>query len=120
MKNLKMYKRALAILTASTLVLMNGCGKSEDEKKEPKIESCKHVTIYFEEEPVTFKECEGYIVDSYTVYKEGCLSYNIYKDNKLIIKNGYSNQYNEYEVYHEYADEIIKNESVEKSKIKIK
>ena len=71
MKNLKVYRKAFAILTVSTLVLMTGCGKSEDKKKEPKIEPCEHLTIYFEDQPITFKECEGYELDTYAGASSG-------------------------------------------------
>ena len=116
MKNLKIYKRALAILTASTLVLMTGCGKSEDKKKEPKIEPCEHLTIYFEDQPITFKECEGYELDTYAGASSGVLDYDIKKDGHILIENGETNDYNSYKVYHEYADEIINNESIQKVK----
>ena len=119
MKNLKIYKRAIAILTASTLILMSGCSKQTEEtkKEKTKTEPCKHITIYFEDEPITFKECEGYQFEETTTgQRSGRLMYTIKKGDKIIIKDGYTNQYNEYGVYHEYADEIIENESVQKAK----
>ena len=123
MKNLKIYKRALAVLTASTMVLLTGCmgnssKKSEEVKKEEqKIETesevCKHLTIYFEDQPITFKECEGYYIDD--SFGSGTLCYDIYKDDELIL-DGITNQYNIYDVYHDLADEIIEEESVQKVK----
>ena len=118
MKNLKIYKRTIAILTASTLILMSGCSKQTEEakKEKTKTEPCKHVTIYFEDKPVTFKECEGYELYANIGGYSGELSYDIKKDGQTLIKNGETNDYNSYEVYHVYADEIIDNESVQKAK----
>lgn len=117
MKNLKVYKRVLAILTASTLVLMSSCSKSNKEPKKEEPKACKHLVVYFEDQPITFKECEGYSFGTTALYGYNSdLEYSIYKDGKNIIYDGSTNQFNFYEVYHEYADEIIDNESVQKAK----
>ena len=59
MKNLKVYKRALALITATSILLLSGCSdEKKDENKEKKL--CQHTTIYFEDQPITIKECENY------------------------------------------------------------
>ena len=64
-------------------------------------EPCRHLTVYFEDKLVTFKQCEGYDVDYSFSY--GRLIYTIEKEDT-------TNQFNKYEVYHNIADELIDEE----------
>lgn len=102
----------------ASFLLLTGCmGSSNDvTDKETKEKSCKHLTIYFADKPITFKECEGYDIDAWDSTKGGELHYDIKKDGNKIISSGYTNDYNLYEVYHSITDELISNESVQKVK----
>ena len=110
MKNLKIYKSALALLTATSLLLLCGCNGKKNEKG---TESCSHLTVYFDDNPVTFKECEGYEIDYR--FSEGRLIYEIQKDDTRIL-DGSTNEFNKYEVYHNETDALIDEESVQKSR----
>ena len=121
MKNLKVYKRVLSLLTASSLVLLCGCSfKSNTNNAETlnqiKTETCTHLTVYFEDEPITFKECEGYKINSEVVLEGGYLKYNILKDDTAIISSGRTTRFNRYVVDHEISDKIFNNESIQKLK----
>ena len=115
MKNLKIYKSALALLTATSILLLCGCSSSNEERKKSKEESCTHLTIYFENTPITFKECEGYDISTTGHGSSSEITYTIKKDNSTII-SGTTTMYNEYYVYHSVADELINQESIQKSK----
>ena len=110
MKNLKIYKSALALLTATSILLLCGCNSS---KKDNKNDSCRHLTVYFEDSPVTFKECEGYEIGE--VYSYGRLLYEVKKENQTFLSGG-TNQFNIYKVNHDTCDELINEESVQKTK----
>ena len=118
MKELKVYKKALAILAASSLTLLCGCSVESNspektEKRTP--DYCKHLTVYFEDTPVTFKECEGYriSIDRHTNSSE--IGYSILK-NDVDLFSGTTTIYNQYLVNHAVDDEIINEESVQKVK----
>ena len=115
MKNLKIYKSALAILTATSILLLCGCNSSKKENKENKETSCTHLTVYFEDKPVTFKECEGYDISTSMHGSSSEISYTIKKDNLKII-SGNTAIYNKYHIYHNVVDELINEESAQKSK----
>lgn len=119
MKNLKIYKSALAILTATSILLLNGCSTSknnEENKSETKglNNHCSHLTVYFEEGPITFKECDGYEISA--AIKQSYLRYDIQKDEQEIISKGYTSNYSYNIVDHSVTDEIIDIESIQKSK----
>lgn len=59
MKNLKIYKKSLAILSAVSLVLFSGCSetKTKENKEVKKEKSCEHLVEYFKDEPIIFEEC---------------------------------------------------------------
>ena len=117
MKNLKIYKSAIALLTATSILLLSGCsGSSDDNAKESKEKPCTHLTVYFGDQPITFKECEGYVIDAWDSSKGGELHYDIERDEHKLISNGFTNDYNLYDVYHSNADELIDEESVQKSR----
>lgn len=115
MKNLKIYKSALALVTATSILLLCGCQSSKKENQERKEKPCTHLTVYFEDSPVTFKECEGYDISTTFHGSSSEVSYNIKKDNFKII-TGITALYNDYHVYHSVADEILNQESIKKSK----
>ena len=115
MKNFKIYKSVLAIFTSASILLLSGCSGDSNNKEKVKSQSCKHLTIYFEDEPITFKECDGYEIN---VDREGYsseINYKIKKENKTIF-GGITTNYNSYSVYHDLADDIIENEAIQKVK----
>lgn len=117
MKNLKIYKSALAILTATSILLLSGCSgeNKKDENKEKKL--CQHITIYFEDKPITIKECENYgEYDVSTFLRTNSrLEYSIKKDENVII-SGVTSMYNISNVDHENNIEIFDNEVTQKTK----
>jgi hypothetical protein len=118
MKNFKIYKSALALITSASILLLSGCSsntKKEEKKEQPKNEYCHHLTIYFEDEPITFKQCEGYEISASTPVYSGECSYSIYKDKEKVL-SGTTSVYNEYFVYHNVADNIIENKAIQKVK----
>ena len=115
MKNFKIYKSALAIIGSASILLLSGCGSNTNKEEKAKSQPCKHLTVYFEDEPITFKECEGYDV---SIEREGYSSeiqYKIKKDSETLF-NGITTNYNSYSVYHNVADDIIENEAIQKVK----
>jgi len=114
MKNFKIYKSVLAILTSASILLLSGCSgdsNKEEKKAETTNKTCKHLTIYFEDEPVTFKECDGYSIG--TTRDLYYVDYQILKDNEKILE-GETQIENLYYINHNLADEIIENESIQK------
>ena len=129
MKKLNIYKSALAVLSLSSIALFSGCSLNSADAQESTPDqtnsqtnvntsqtSCGHLTVYFDNQPITFKECEGYDLYVHTYQTSGQLYYDVFKDDKKIIVDGITSLANYYEVYHEVADEIIDNESVQKVK----
>ena len=117
MKNLKIYKSALTLVTATTaILLLSGCTSSNNNgNNNNKEKSCTHLTVYFQDTPVTFKECEGYDISVSRHGQSSEIDYKIVKNDMNII-SGITTIYNTYEVYHNVADELIDEESVQKSK----
>ena len=101
MKKIKIYKSALAILTATTISLFSGCTDKNIKKSE---NACMHLTVYFEDKPITFKECEGY--DIYTSNNDGMLKYRISRNGEKIVYDGWTNSFHYCEVNHKY-DSLI-------------
>ena len=64
---------------------------------------------------MTFKECEGYDIASTTTTYSSEAYYSIKKDNETVI-SGSTTMYNEFYVYHGVADELLNQESIQKSK----
>ena len=114
MKNFKIYKSVLAIFTSASILLLSGCSGDSNNKEKVKSQSCKHLTIYFEDEPITFKECDGYEIHVGRVVSSE-INYKIKKENKTIF-GGITTNYNSYSVYHDLADDIIENEAIQKVK----
>lgn len=115
MKNLKVYQKAIAIVAAGSIILLSGCSsKQTDDKKETKL--CSHLTVYFEDTPITFKECEGYEISYDARLDGGIVRYNISKDGEIIISHGRTTKANKYLVNHDVTDEIIDEKSVQKTK----
>lgn len=115
MKKAKFYKSALSLLTATSILLMSGCtgGKRNQEQQEQQ-ECCAHLTIYFDNEAITFKECDGYDI-AYKGYGGGTINYTIKKGNEELIF-GDTSQYNGYYVYHDVADGELDSEAIQKTR----
>lgn len=114
MRKNKFYKKAFSLLAATTITLFSGCtGASNNENRNDDNQKCEHLTVYFEDEAVTFKECEGY--DIYVANHSGMLNYSVSLDGKKIIEDGWTNQFNYYEINHK-CDEVIETSSVQKVK----
>ena len=125
MKNLTFYKSVVAFVTIGTMTLFSGCSSntsntnvSTDEntyQEEKYDEGCNHLIVYFGNESVTFKECEGFKITSSSGATSGRCSYDIKKDGKTVF-TGITNQYNDYIVNHNIADQLFENESIQKVK----
>ena len=78
---------------------------------------CKHVTIYFEDQSLTIKDCEDYgEYDVSTFLRTNSrLEYSIKKDKKTII-SGVTSSYNIYEIDHKKETEFINPETSQKIK----
>ena len=114
MKNLKIFQSATALFAAGSILLLSGCSSEQaDDKKETKL--CSHLTVYFEDTPITFKECEGYVISYDARLDGGIVKYNISKDGEIIISHGRTTVANKYLVNHDVADEIIDEESIQKT-----
>lgn len=115
MKNFKIYKSVLAIITSASILLLSGCSSNTKKEEKVKSEPCRHLTVYFEDEPVTFKECEGYDVSIEREVYSSEIQYKIKKDSGIVF-NGITPNYNSYSVYHDLDDELVENESIQKVK----
>ena len=109
--NKNISKKTLALMTICSLTLLNGCTKEDKEELSKlfvntinKPKGCEHLTILFQDETITFKECDGYSISSY--YNENHdLNYSIYLDG-TIITDGTTTFYNKYNVYHEDIEKL--------------
>lgn len=109
MKKIKFYKSALSLLTTTSILLMSGCTGGKLPEK------CIHVTVYFENEAVTFKECDGYDISYEYGKKSGKLIYTVSIQGDVLI-SGVTPQYNVYDVYHDIADEQLNIQPIQKIK----
>lgn len=125
-KNLKinkyLNKKTLTLLTIGSLSLLSGCTMEEQGELSQlfidvldRLNGCTHLTVFFQNETITFKECEGYSISSYFTGNNE-LNYSIYL-NEILIIDGKTTFYNKYDVYHENIENI---EDLEKEKILIK
>lgn len=104
MKNLKIYKRVLALTTAVGITLFSGCSSSNQQKKNEEVNStCHHMIVEFGGQPVIFRECEGY--DVYAEYTSYAMYYEVYEDGNIII-DGNSKNGHDYVANHEDIFEI--------------
>ena len=118
MSNFKVYKKAIAVLTAGTLVLFSGCTaktNNSEANTKPDTKGCIHLTVYFEDKPITFKECDGYEIYIETNYQNSRLYYEIEKDSKLIL-DGVTLNYNAVAIDHDVVDKNFYNEVLKKSR----
>ena len=115
MNNLKIYKSALAVLAASSILLLCGCSNSKEENKKNDEKPCTHLTIYFENSPITFKECEGYNISTTGHGSSSEITYTIKKDDLKIV-TGTTAIYNKYYIYHSIVDELLNQEPIQKVK----
>lgn len=121
MKNLKIFQRATALFAAGSILLLSGCSSKQttnttaaQNKEIP--EYCTHLTVYFEDTPITFKECEGYKVFYSSRVDSGLVSYSVTKDDTTVIESGRTSNFNIYSVNHDAVDQIIDEDSVQKTK----
>lgn len=112
MKKNKIYKRVFALLSATTISLFSGCS---DKNVKTNKDACIHLTIYFEDTPITFKECDNF--DIYTENNDGMLYYKISNVGDKIIYKGITNNFNYCEFNHKY-DSLIYELSKQKKLIK--
>lgn len=104
MKNLKIYKKAIALTTIVGITLFSGCSSSNQQKNNGEVNSvCHHMIVEFGDQPVIFRECDGYDIEYYN-YK-GDITYKVSYDDETLI-NGSSNKTNYYEAIHSLTDEI--------------
>ena len=106
----------MAVLLAGTVTLFSGCttGKTEDKKSEMSKEKlCTHLTVYFDEKPVTLKECEGYKIEYYDGHYASNLYYEVKKDSKMVLE-GTTLNYNVTEVLHSEVDNLIESDELKK------
>ena len=73
------------------------------------------MTIYFEDNPVTFKECYGYDISLRRFGDSSEIAYEIEKNNNEIL-SGITTMYNYYDVYHNVLDDLIDEESIQKTR----
>ena len=121
MKNLKIFKRATALFAAGSILLLSGCNaktstNNTETTDKPVINYCTHLTVYFGDTPITFKECEGYKIISSSRVDSGLITYNVTKDGTTVISNGRTTEFNKYLVNHDVVDQIIDEKSVQKTK----
>lgn len=116
MKNLKIYKGALALTTTLGIVLFSGCTinnrnyettSSIEESIDiatQKSDTCTHLIVEFGGQPVIFRECDGYYIE-YENFR-GRIYYSVSNDYDTIINGGVTDRANYYEANHKYIDEI--------------
>ena len=116
--NKKLSKKTLVLMTVLSISLLNGCTKEQKDELTQIVENaitksnkCKHLTIIFNNETITFKECDGYNI--LTNLKNSNLEYQISLDDKILIE-GNTNFYNDANFCHDNIN------SLEQEKILIK
>ena len=112
-KNLKINKKTLVLISICSLTLLNGCTNQETKELSQLVvnainnpKSCTHLTIIFDNETITFKECDGYNISTNYLNKVD-LEYKVYLNNLLIL-DGNTNFYNKSNVYHENIEKLDK------------
>lgn len=120
MKNLKIYKRALALVTSASILLLSGCTSTNTQntnetKSKQKEEKCTHLTVYFENNPITFKECDGFDIDTRRYGRSSEIEYNITRKKDEIIK-GVTTNYHEFFIRHSEIDTFFDDESIKKTR----
>ena len=90
---------------ATTVALFPGCsGEIQTASTENTgSEECNHIIINFGNQPVIFRECEGYTFDLHGI--NGCVDYKIISDGDILIY-GSASDYNYYLTDHEQVEEI--------------
>ena len=111
MNKLTIYKSVIATILSASIVLLSGCS---DKDAKGRTDTCTHTVIFFENGPITFKECEGYKVSFFAASKAE-IPYKVYKNEKLIVSGSTSN-HNCYEVDHSSSNELFETENIQKVK----
>ena len=112
-KNLKINKNISkkTLMTICSLTLLSGCTKQVNKELSDLVinaidppDACTHLTVLFNNETITFKDCDGYHISTY--YNNNYdLNYNIYLDG-ILIADGKTTFYNNSNVYHENIKEL--------------
>lgn len=124
MKKCNVFKGTLVLLT--TVTLLSGCNKTEEEKKseieasevtteeekkseieasEATTEKCEHLIVDFGNQTVIFKECEGYDISCISRLDSGLAKYTITDGNEVLL-SGYTTEFNDYYTSHNTMNEI--------------
>lgn len=133
MKNVKIYRRATALVLATTITLLTGCtGKREetgtvesqettqpvefylsDEQRELKRvdRKCRHAIVYFGGQAIVLRNCENYRITRHDEVYIGNSTYTIsYDDVKIATWD--TQIYNEYKTDHADLLAQIENEAI--------
>ena len=103
MKNLKIYKKGIKLAATTSIVLLAGCAAIGIINAN-KDEYCNHLILYYDEEPITYKECEGYDLIVNQIGNTEKLFYQVEKDGRLIIY-GISSECDHIQICHKKAEE---------------
>lgn len=119
MKNIKIYQRALSLLTATAIsITLTSCSEHEKSEETTPVKlnrnsTCTHLTLHIGESYETFKECDDYDIEFKTNY--GSAIYKIIKNDQIYF-NGVTSDYNLMHINHEsYQNE---NNALQKVKTK--
>ena len=106
MKNLKVFKSGISLLTAAAISLSCvGCGSDTEVHEEKEVQkNCKHLIINFSNDFEIFKECEGYVIRKST--SNGTGYFNVYKDDVEVLY-GSTLDYLYLEINHDYIDDAF-------------
>ena len=100
MKNIKIYKKTLSLLTATAISLT--------------LSSCSRKKTITEQEKTTFKECEGYDLHIKSINHSDC-HYTISKNDEIYL-TGATTEFNYFTVNHNLYES--ENKAIQKSKTK--
>lgn len=82
MKKCNVFRGTLVLLTSVTL--LSGCTKTEKENRNKDLEECQHLIVDFGNQPVIFRECEGYDIGTKGTLKGGMIKYVIRYNDKTL------------------------------------
>lgn len=82
MKKCNVFRGTLVLLTSVTL--LSGCAKTEKENRNKDLEECQHLIVDFGNQPVIFRECEGYVIGTKGTLKGGMIKYVIRYNDKTL------------------------------------
>ena len=123
MKNIKIYKKTLSLLTATAISLtLSSCSRkktiTEQEKttfkEQIETSNCLHLSIQIGNEYETFKECEGYDLHIKSINHSDC-HYTISKNDEIYL-TGATKEINYFTVNHNQNES--ENKAIQKTKTK--